>query len=1181
MAHRKAAIHVRSEVLQRALDEAVAHTDEALPALEEFAVFNDVTMADTPTQTGGSLSREEQAMWDTFEAGATAFDAGEDLNVRAQQQHQELGRKADEYGVWAGIEVLPEGVVLNDTEQFWDENDEEDLLADIMRGIGRSPSSVGDDSSDMRKPSDLGNEEFEGSENVAEETNDPPWFPYNSKLMFLLDTIDNLPRLRISGALMRVLLWLLREVGVSKVPSFDLLRKTQKKLREESGVPTVHWMSPKGNAYSFNDVGVIVANDWANPLVRPHIKRYPMIPPGGVVSEVWHAAKWRGEIDRHCLSPMFDDGIRHYFIDELAQLRNGNLVIPLRWLEDVDGEIVADAWLVELGEDGQATIIDTTTVMIHADDLVGNYLDLVRENLLPEWSVATTEAGHPSRMPNPDRALAEGDPIYTSFVDVFGDDVSGNRSKSWNKHWNIYVNHRNLPRKLLYQQFHTHFVSTSTHASIPEQFQGIKTIIESTHTKPLKVRDADTGSQIRLKLYCNCGPGDNPAQSETSGHIGVKGNYPCRKCHAGGTQKVKETNEGFHKMFLSAELRSSVETLEEIKSQVKAACLGVAQSVKDAQTETGIKDMYTQYWIDSLIERARVMQKENPTIPAATIQAELMRWVHDHEEAIYNSFLTLDGFDASRDTPVEILHTILLGVVKYLWHGSHTSWTAAQKKTYSVRLQGTNTQGLSIHAIRATYIMQYANSLIGRQLKTLAQVNVFHVYDLVGPQEFLLTKAIGELSSLLWFPEIRNVEEYLADIDTAVANVLDIAALIDPSKIICKIKYHLLSHIREDIVRFGPLVGVATEVFESFNAVFRYCSILSNHLAPSRDIAYKMSALETVKHFLSGGWWRSESVDNQWIQPGPSVRHFMTSNPVLQALYGWTSHEVLTPGTVKLEAQERGPNGQKLPQVRLSWSETKGSQAINNVPPHNNTQPWSRCKYVVAKSQDRCTVGSWVFAKSPLSAGSDAPVPGRIVEILQDSIRTSNAFVVIDVFRAAATRDEVFGMPVLSRPFDETCLHVVPAASILFEFNTQHDCRHSKCDTSGVQPVTQERIASGATENVVVHKAVDRYLINTHAFHNAHLIRAALPRNLTIPIPYAPNREEHHTAIAVNLRSIQDAKRTKTAANAAAKKAQAAAKDGMSAPAAKRRRLHDKETEETDVEGDGGAIAVDGELGTR
>jgi len=55
--------------------------------------------------------------------------------------------------------------------------------------------------------------------------------------------------------------------------------------------------------------------------------------------------------------------------------------------------------------------------------------------------------------------------------------------------------------------------------------------------------------QVRFKIYVNCEPGDNPAQSDVCGHIGGNENHPCRKCFVGGTQQVKETDVGFHSLF--------------------------------------------------------------------------------------------------------------------------------------------------------------------------------------------------------------------------------------------------------------------------------------------------------------------------------------------------------------------------------------------------------------------------------------------------------------------------------------------------------------------------------------------------------------------------------------------------------------------------------------------------------
>jgi hypothetical protein len=127
------------------------------------------------------------------------------------------------------------------------------------------------------------------------------------------------------------------------------------------------------------------------------------------------------------------------------------------------------------------------------------------------------------------------------------------------------------------------------------------------------------------------------------------------------------------------------------------------------------------------------------------------------------------------------------------------------------------------------------------------------------------------------------------DVEIAAANVLDLFALIEPVKMTSKLKLHLLVHLKADILRFGPLVGVATETFECFNAIFRFCSIYSNHLAPSRDIAFQLASQEVLKHRLTGGWW--PAADGKWKRPGPSVRNFIHDHPTLQALVGWTSNE--------------------------------------------------------------------------------------------------------------------------------------------------------------------------------------------------------------------------------------------------------------------------------------------------
>lgn len=428
---------------------------------------------------------------------------------------------------------------------------------------------------------------------------------------------------------------------------------------------------------------------------------------------------------------------------------------------------------------GIATVHDSESDWIAAKDLRKNFFDL--EHDLPCWdgmfsTVQFMETqqfsiflladrakswGYPSQMPNPLRELAQGDPLYTSFIDYFGDDVSGNRSKSWNKHWNAYITHRNVPRALLQQEFHMHFTSTSPHATIPEQFADCKKIIESTHSEPVIVRDAATDQNVRFRIFVNAEPSDNPMQSEVSGHIGSGGNLYCRKCMAGGTTLMKESDAGFHSLFEPGVPRTKDGVLAALNDQVKAACTGVEKRVTELQTATGVKDAYTQHWVDQLIQRAREMRNADRSRLDKDIEDELLQWVDDNKDTIFSPFFQLKGFDPTKDTPVEILHTIALGIIKYAWYGTYSKWNAESKSLFAMRLQATDVHGMSIQAIRANYIMQYANSLIGRQLKMIAQTMIFHVHDIVPPLQFQLWLAVGELTALLWFPEVDDQDEYL------------------------------------------------------------------------------------------------------------------------------------------------------------------------------------------------------------------------------------------------------------------------------------------------------------------------------------------------------------------------------------------------------------------------------------
>ncbi|KAJ7729213.1 hypothetical protein B0H14DRAFT_3617621 [Mycena olivaceomarginata] len=890
--------------------------------------------------------------------------------------------------------------------------------------------------------------------------------------MFMLDLLDNLPRLRLSDDHLKSIIWVMRECKTPDVPSFSALRKKQEFLTREIGIKSEQHASSLGNHFYMNHPSKLLALDWANPLVRPFIHVYPEV--SGSVSEAWQADKWTVEADLDDLSPMWADRStlhRHFYIKELAQLHKGTFVVPLRWVT-VKNTVHAEVHLVEQVQGDLFNIKTADIQLIPASSLESNYLDLHGS-----IGIKFTEYSPHYSMPHPLRQMAKGRPIFRLRIMPWSDDVSGNVSKQYNAHTNMYVTNLNLLHQKLQQEYFIRFASTSPYASSSEQFValGEDCVPGAWHD----AYDCELEQEILFEIIQHVLPADNPQQSETSSHIGMAGSLGCRRDDPGGSKEYCETDEGYHAMYAPGKPRKVDVTIQVIRWQVWIACLGNKSALDASYTLTGVKDKISQHWISVLLEKAKAAYLEqlsnkdtrdsrlnNSQLKGEERIALKANINHRIQKELWDWVIQQPGTHQSC-TPAEILHTYLLGNDKYVWHDTTKNWDDKKGEVFASRLQAASISGLSLPPPRPRYVVQYENSLIGKHFKMLQQIG---------------------LGAYLWFSEIKDMRVYLADLQVLVHNLLDIWGLIDPNRILVKGKLHVLPHTLDDTRRFGPCVIFATEIFECWNAIFRLCSILSNHLSPSHDIAATLADMERFKHMVSGGWWQ-DSTGSKYIHAGSSVRSFLTSNRELQRRLGWSEKTTLESGIVKLEAVKN--------RVSSKWN-----LPLQEPEPVGST--WAHCKYVSAKTGDLCKPGFWVFIQTSdvrysfsvrITWSPDVHCT-RITKILaQEGSNSNNATVIVEPFIVLDVKDARLNMPLLVPSPDAT----------LMAINPMHDCVHSKCKPDMVR-VRQERTLTDRTELQITHTEEQQFILNMHALHNGHRIRDILPRSLTAPVPYLQDR---------------------------------------------------------------------------
>ncbi|ORY42210.1 hypothetical protein BCR33DRAFT_661013, partial [Rhizoclosmatium globosum] len=390
------------------------------------------------------------------------------------------------------------------------------------------------------------------------------------------------------------------------------------------------------------------------------------------------------------------------------------------------------------------------------------------------------------------RAKANGKRVYNVPITLFNDDTSGNVSKKWNKYESWEFSLAGLPFHLTQRLENIFFVCTSKTLSAVESGAVICTCMKELRNG-IVVRDCLLNEDVLvIGLYAIQILGDNPSHSAIVSHTGVTSHFPCRIC------EIIKPN--------------SVESL------ISYLC--------DPSPMVGLRS-FNQ--IKKQLAEARYDILHSETTPAAA------------EEEPY--------FEGPSDTPVELLHCLLLGIVKYAIRATIEGLTTEEKQVLKARVDGTSQKEFVTHFFSfcgkktkcgMLYLIitqvQYVKSMNGKDFRTWVQIAPFALSTVITEEELEMWTCLSSLTAYLYCSEISNFENYIHNLKGRLDQFVLAAAKTKYFPVFVKPKLHLLRHIIYFIETIGPGRLYATEVFESFNKVIRMCIYHTTRLNPSRDV---------------------------------------------------------------------------------------------------------------------------------------------------------------------------------------------------------------------------------------------------------------------------------------------------------------------------------------------------------
>ncbi|KAK4699413.1 hypothetical protein P7C70_g6848, partial [Phenoliferia sp. Uapishka_3] len=1033
----------------------------------------------------------------------------------ASIEENDADASGDDYGAIGG-----DGDVILESDSEGEEGEQVEMSDEEEE----APIYVWD--SDDEEESDAGNVDREAEEaemlaflrDMKEKASVGDYAPWPSRAFLLCDLITRLPRFRLSRAFQQIIWWWAEELGAHGLPKPKALAKFQKDMLEKDkiGAAPVAHEGVLGNTTYVADVKTLFSQNLSNPQV---LKQLHLRPEDTVhnIRGLWQGKKWSRELSAQIVAPMIVAGEKHYYLDEVLRRHvpetevnpagsdpnwDNAYFFPRRWIYR-DGRIDADGYPV-------LHHLPTNTFHIQSSD---DYLRVRTMDFdMPYSEILESGGGEPPTLYvfdekgaeihsetaqlNPERERANGMEIVVVPVSLYGDGCGGIKGSTCRANKEGIVAH--FPAGTLENQAEAKDVLVNLLLLYLEGDNPFHNTVSSTPllsaatffcrfgfaTLPKKCRDPDLIKGFMTLEGCT--PRDFQHTAEVAYRVFEKAAAP------GGTFNAVTTSmrtEGV-KDWLNHTIIEH--TLGREKAERQKAAEEEEAADEDEECEEGDADpTATDGPLQELLEAFRAMLADD------TDQIE-------DDEHFFNPLYRLIQsmeFDAHKDTPIEILHTFLLGFFKYLWRHITTEVFkrngARAKKELGARLSSLSTDGLRCSPLRGPKLVDYAQSLIGRDLKILGQLAIFAIEPFATAEELSMWSSLMHLTSLIWYPLIPDMNIYGDQLDAAVSAFLAATALTDLDWFV-KRKFHYPIHLRQSMERIGPALLASTQKQESYNHVFREHSEYSSKRNPGYEIGLAFAHHNRFQHLISGGYYRCPKT-RRWRQAGVKALEVFSNNSQVRGLLGMHDTVHATAGMsngpvlgkrILLPLWHVGALEFRLaPKPQPEWPDIRPACSIIS---QETLEPCYHNSFVLIQNSVRLSIffGNQ-YRTLTLNLQPDAPITIARIKQLGRLISTNATVVRVERFKML---DHCWSLD-MPRIQSQHSFYDVNPRSILAPINVQHDCVRLKCELTRRVPEHGAEGQKAAKRRLLIsHKEGSEHLVNTGSLRNARLIHTAFPR---------------------------------------------------------------------------------------